>query len=72
MDREDPDQVEDSGDGFACIHYIVTKRHHNRKELLRCMAFYGMADINLTTTKRSEVTALHLACSVSYSIIVVI
>ena len=61
---EDPDEVEKHGDGFGPIHYVVTKAHSNKPDLLVGLVIQGNADVDLTTTARSEITALHLAAKV--------
>ncbi len=66
--KDDPNEVDKTGFGFGPIHYLITEKHANRKELLICLAMYSRADLDLTTTELREVTALHLACKVRYVI----
>ncbi len=62
--KDDPNEVDKTGYGLGPIHYLITEKHANRKELLICLAMYSMANLDLTTTQLREVTALHLACKV--------
>lgn len=62
---DDPNKVEDDGDGLGAIHYVVIKDHANKQELLVGLVIHGNADIDLTTTAQSRITALHLAAKVN-------
>ncbi len=55
---DDIDQV-----GFAAIHYIVTNIHKSKSSLLEALVING-ANVDLTTTYREGLSALHLAVEV--------
>ena len=49
--------------GYAAIHYLITKKNTQRPRLLEVLIING-ADIDLTTTCRGGLTAIHLAVEV--------
>ena len=53
--------------GFGPIHYIAQGKHVFKTKLLVILAIYGNADLDLTTTHKDQVTALHLAVEVSWT-----
>lgn len=57
-------QVDDSKYGYGAIHYIAKGNYTYKTELLVVMAIHGNADLDLTTTSRDQMTALHLAIEV--------
>ena len=59
-------QVDDrlSEHGYGAIHYITKGNYTYKTELLVVMAIHGNADLDLTTTNRDQMTALHLAIEV--------
>ena len=57
-------QVDDSKHGYGAIHYIAQGDYRYKTELLVVLAIHGNADLDLTTTNRDQMTALHLAIEV--------
>ena len=57
MDEREP--------GFGAVHYIAQGNYMYKTKLLVILAIYGNADLDLTTTHKDQVTALHLAVEVS-------
>jgi hypothetical protein len=57
-------QVDDSKHGYGAIHYIAKSNYTYKTELLVILAIHGNADLDLTTTNRDQLTALHLAIEV--------
>lgn len=56
--------------GYAAIHYIVLNDHNrNKPALLETLVISG-ANIDLTTTHRGELTAVHLAVEVCLQLII--
>lgn len=59
--------VDKNEPGFGPIHYIAQGKHVFKTKLLVILAIYGNADLDLTTTHKDQVTALHLAVEVSWT-----
>ena len=57
-------QVDDSKHGYGAIHYIAKGNYTYKTELLVVLTIHGNADLDLTTTSRDQMTALHLAIEV--------
>ena len=63
--KEEVNVVDKKEPGFGAIHYIAQGKHTFKTKLLVVLAIYGNADLDLTTTHKDQVTALHLAVEVS-------
>ena len=57
-------QVDESKYGYGAIHFIAKGNYKYKTELLVVLAIHGNADLDLTTTNRNQMTALHLATEV--------
>lgn len=55
---------ESSKHGYGAIHYVAKGKYTYKTELLVVLAIHGSADLDLTTTNRDQMTALHLAIEV--------
>ena len=64
-DKQHVNKVEQKKDGYGAIHYIAEGKYKFKTELLVVLVIYGHANIDLTTTHKDQVTALHLAAQVS-------
>lgn len=64
-DKEEVNKVEKGRHGYGAIHYISEGKHEFKRELLVVLAIHGGADLDLTTTHKEQMTALHLAIEVS-------
>ena len=60
--------VDEREPGFGPIHYIAQGKHVFKTKLLVILVIYGNADLDLTTTHKDQVTALHLAVEVSLTL----
>ena len=69
-DKEVVDNVDQKGDGYGAIHYIAEGKYRFKTELLVVLTIYGHANLDLTTTHKDQVTALHLAVQVSAFIVI--
>lgn len=59
--KEEVNEVEKREPGYGAIHYIAKGKHRYKTELLVTLAIHGNANLDLATTHRDQMTALHLA-----------